>query len=71
MDSYALAIQLTMSGLYHVMLALEDPFSRGNLRDGLDSVHVPELIEVERRIMLKIEREAAKSWADPASREPW
>ena len=39
---FACGIQLALSGLFNVMLGLEDPFARRGGRGQLDSVQVPE-----------------------------
>ena len=60
-------IQLTMSGLYHVMLGLEDPFRQRGGSFSLDRIQVPEMVDVTRRVLLKIEEEARLEWNVPAS----
>lgn len=68
---YACLIQLVMAGLFNVMLGLEDAFARRGGRGQLDSVKVPELVEVTRRQLMRIEREAAVSWGTAAARDQW
>ena len=68
---YACLIQLVMAGLFNVMLGLEDAFARRGGRGQLDSVKVPELVEVTRRQLMRIEREAGVSWGTPAARDHW
>ena len=60
--AFACAIQLAMSGLFNLMLGLEDAFARRGGRGQLDSVRVPELVEVTRRHLLRIENEATLDW---------
>ena len=50
--AFACAIQLAMSGLFNIMLGLEDPFARRGGRGQLDSIHVAMLVEVARRQLL-------------------
>jgi hypothetical protein len=114
---FAISIQLTMSGLYYVMLGLEDPFSKsdtdaattaskeednnnnnsygsktspgkskaknslgkrisvhtshvpdfvemtgGKGTRNLDSVSVPEIVEMTRRMLMQVEEEAQSDW---------
>ena len=58
----ACSIQLVVSGLFTVMVSLEDPFARRNGQGYLDGVKVPELVEMTRRRLLQIERDAALPW---------
>ena len=69
--AFACAVQLVLSGLFHVMLGLEDPFARRGGRGQIDSVHVPELVETARRSLLRAEREAAQSWRQSPTKESW
>jgi hypothetical protein len=64
----AVMIQLTMSGLYHVMLGLEDPFRQRGGSFSLDRIQVPEMVDVTRRTFLKIEQESTLEWNVPANR---
>ena len=57
--AFACAIQLAMSGLFNIMLGLEDPFARRGGRGQLDSIHVAMLVEVSRRQLLALEAAAA------------
>ena len=66
---FACAVQLVMSGLFHVMLGLEDPFARRGGAGQVDSVHVPELVELTRQALLRTEREAARPWHEAATKE--
>ena len=47
---FACGVQLALSGLFNVMLGLEDAFARRGGRGQLDSVRVPELLETTRLI---------------------
>lgn len=60
--AFACGVQLAMSGLFSVMLGLEDPFADRVGRGRLDRVRVPELVEVARRRLLEIEQEARQDW---------
>ena len=53
------------------MLGLEDPFSRTGASDSLDSVFVPEMVDITRRQLLQAEREAFEEWNSPAAKEDW
>eukprot|EP01068_Selenidium_serpulae_P016778 Selendium_serpulae@DN6321_c1_g1_i13.p1 len=68
---YACGIQVVLWGLFHIMRGLEDPFARFGGRGQVDSVRVTELAEVERRLLLKIERSALEPWGDLAEKETW
>jgi hypothetical protein len=57
--AFACGIQLAMSGLFNVMLGLEDPFSG---RGRLDNINVPQLAETTRGRLLQIEQDAAGAW---------
>lgn len=65
--AFACAIQLAMSGLFNLMLGLEDAFARRGGRGQLDSVRVPELVEVARQHLLRIEHEALLDWRTSAT----
>ncbi len=71
--TFACAMQLALAGLLNLMLGLEDPFHCANFnRSGrFDRVKVVDLVEVARRQMLRVEREAKQPWAVPATRESW
>ena len=69
--AFACAIQLTICGLYHVALGLEDPFSCRVQGRGLDDIHVPELVEMTRRMMIRAEVCAGSSWHASAPKEEW
>lgn len=69
--AYAVAVQFALSGLFHIMLGLEDPFARQGGRGLEDSVHVPELCEYTRRVLIRIEREAKCTWEVQVQRESW
>ncbi len=60
---FACSIQLAMSGLFHIMLGLEDPFLRSGRHGQLDSINVPVLIEVSRRQLLGLEADATQEWS--------
>ena len=60
--------QVALSGLFSVMLGLEDPFARKGGRGQLDSVKVPELVEVARQQLLVIERESCLGWETPTAK---
>lgn len=60
--AFAVAMQIAFSGLFNVMLGLEDPFARRGGRGQTDSIHVPELCEVCRRALARIERDAECGW---------
>ena len=68
---FALSVQLALSGLFFVMLGLEDPFARRGGRGRTDSVHVPALCEQARRSLIRIEREAEIAWHENTERESW
>jgi len=65
--AFACCMQFAMSGLFHVMLGLEDPFARRNGRGYGDSVKVAEVVDVTRRQLLRIEHESAQPWNYVAS----
>lgn len=70
--AFAIAMQLAMSGLLNVFLGMEDPFYRTDWRGPqFDAIRVPEIVEIVRRQLLRIEREANRSWAEPLCKEPW
>ena len=60
---FACSIQLAMSGLFHIMLGLEDPFVKSESRGRLDSINVPQLIEVCRQQLLNLEADATHDWS--------
>jgi hypothetical protein len=60
---FACGIQLAMSGLFNVMLGLEDPFARRGGRGQLDSVQVSVLVDMARRQLLAVERDGELEWA--------
>lgn len=60
---FACSIQLAMSGLFHIMLGLEDPFLRNGRHGQLDCINVPLLVEVSRRQLLGLEADATQDWA--------
>ena len=60
---FACSIQLAMSGLFTIMLGLEDPFMRRGGRGQLDSINVADLVEVSRRQLLGLEADASEDWA--------
>jgi len=68
---FACGVQLALSGLFQVMLGLEDVFARRGGRGQLDSVRVPELLETTRRQLLRIERESEQAWGTPSVKEAW
>ena len=51
-----------MSGLFHIMLGLEDPFVRRGGSGQMDSINVPQLVEVSRRQLLGLEADAGQEW---------
>eukprot|EP00802_Teleaulax_amphioxeia_P016849 Tamp_16979.p1 GENE.Tamp_16979~~Tamp_16979.p1 ORF type:complete len:406 (+),score=85.10 Tamp_16979:136-1353(+) len=62
---FACAMQIAMSGLFNVMLGLEDPFVRRADRTSsgmLDCIHVPSLADVARRRLLAMEKESSNDW---------
>lgn len=59
---FACSIQLVLSGLFHIMLGLEDPFIGKWPHGHLDSINVPQLIEVARRQLLGLEADATQDW---------
>ena len=65
---YACGVQVALSGLFSVMLGLEDPFARKGGRGQLDSVKVPELVEVARQQLLVIEKESTVGWETPTAK---
>ena len=67
----AVAAQFAFSGLFYIMLGLEDPFARHGGPGQEDSVHVPELCEHTRRALLRIEGEAGRGWEAPTTKEAW
>jgi hypothetical protein len=69
--AFGLGTQIALSGLYNVMLALEDPFCRRGGRGQQDSVRVFDLVEVTRRMLLAAERQSKQNWNAPAQKEHW
>ena len=71
--TFACAMQLALAGLLNLMLGLEDPFHCANFnRSGrFDRVKVAELVEVTRRQLVQVEREAKVPWGTAAQREDW
>ena len=69
--AFAIMVQLALSGLFEVLQGLEDPFSRRGDYGQHDDVKVPDLVEVTRRKLLLIEREAENTWNVPTAREDW
>lgn len=71
--AFAISVQLVISGLYSVMLGLEDPFAPHLPSSwALDCVDVPQLVEVNRRLLLKAQREAGAEWrTQPQGKEAW
>lgn len=59
---FACSIQLVMSGLFHIMLGLEDPFVRRGGSGQVDSINVPQVIEVSRRQLLSLEADGTQDW---------
>jgi hypothetical protein len=59
---FACGMQVAVSGLFHVMLGLEDPFERRKGRAVLDCIHVPDLVNVARLRLVAIERAATDDW---------
>jgi len=54
------------------MLGLEDPFSRTGASDSLDSVLVPEMVDITRRQLLQVELEGSVEWdTAPKVKEDW
>lgn len=68
---YACGLQVVLWGLFHVMLGLEDPFARIGGRGQFDSVRVIELTEVQRRILLRVEQDAAQPWGSLTGKQKW
>eukprot|EP01068_Selenidium_serpulae_P016775 Selendium_serpulae@DN6321_c1_g1_i10.p1 len=68
---YACGIQIVLSGLFHVMMGLEDPFARVGGRGQQDSVRVTELAEVQRRILLRVEQDATLPWGTLSEKQGW
>jgi hypothetical protein len=68
---FACAMQLALSGVFNVMLGLEDPFAHGNHHGHNDGVKVLELVENVRRQLLSVEREANDEWRNPQVKESW
>ena len=66
---FACATQLVISGLFRVMLDLEDLFARrkSGQRVPIDVIKVPELVEVTRQQLIQMERELTPShtWDAP------
>jgi len=60
----ACTTQLVMAGLFHVMIGLEDVFSRrgGSVGAQVDVVRVPEMVEITRQQLVMIEAEASHGW---------
>lgn len=70
--AFAVSMQLAMSGLLNVFLGMEDPFWRTDAPSAqFDAIRVPELVELTRRQLLRIERESTQSWTEPLRKEPW
>jgi hypothetical protein len=67
---FACGMQLAMSGLFHVMLGLEDPFSpvRVGTRRGIDSVKVAKLVTMTRAQLQRMRACARMEWCDVAQR---
>ena len=65
--AFACGIQLAMSGLFSVMLGLEDPFAtRAGFCSGyegsVDNIRVNELAEATKELLLQMERDAETAW---------
>jgi hypothetical protein len=60
----AICVQFACSGLFYVMLGLEDPFARRGGKGQDDSIHVPEICEHARRALRRIEIESEHAWDD-------
>lgn len=71
--SFACAIQIAMSGLFNVMLGLEDPFDRRAkmFTRQLDSVHVAQMMEAMRLQLLQIQDDSEVPWDSGAMEGPW
>jgi len=68
---FANMVQLSLSGLFEALNDLEDPFQRRGEHGHFDDVKVAEIVEVARRKLLLIEREAENAWSVPAPLETW
>jgi hypothetical protein len=64
---FACSMQVAVSGLFHVMLGLEDPFERSKGRTVLDCIHVSELVNVARLRLVAIERAGTDDWRTPVT----
>jgi len=63
--AFACGVQLSLGGLFTVMLGLEDPFARRGYSGmgRLDRIRVPEIVELTRQQLVQMERMSQLPWS--------
>jgi len=69
--AFGLCVQLVLSSLFTVMLALEDPFARVGERGQFDSIKIPHILEKTRLYFLMVEKRSKLRWNEKAPLSKW